>query len=146
MNATARKCSILANLLSRNMPKYFSQQAFVNRAEFILYPPCSSLAIRLFHSRQQSREGRVWPVASSNSRVSLAHFSSQKDGVDNRRKESGGDDYPPELTVEEDMKKLGLFARFKKMYKEYWYVLLPAHLVTSAVWFGSFYYLSTRLV
>lgn len=40
--------------------------------------------------------------------------------------------------------KLGLFARFKKMYKEYWYVLLPVHVVTSAGWLGGFYYLSLR--
>lgn len=37
---------------------------------------------------------------------------------------------------------LGLFARFKKMYKEYWYILLPVHVVTSAVWLGGFYYLA----
>ena len=40
--------------------------------------------------------------------------------------------------------KLGLFARFKKMSKEYWYVLLPVHVLTSSVWFGGFYYLSVR--
>lgn len=38
--------------------------------------------------------------------------------------------------------KLGLFARFKKMYKEYWYVLVPVHCVTSVFWFGGFYYAS----
>lgn len=40
--------------------------------------------------------------------------------------------------------KLGLFARFKKMSKEYWYVLLPVHVLTSTVWLGGFYYLSVR--
>ncbi|XP_053670709.1 uncharacterized protein C18orf19 homolog A, partial [Anopheles nili] len=39
--------------------------------------------------------------------------------------------------------KLGLFARFKKMYKEYWYVLVPVHCLTSVAWFGGFYYAST---
>lgn len=48
----------------------------------------------------------------------------------------------PEPVVEEE--KLGLFARFKKMYKEYWYVLLPVHCVTSAAWLGGFYYVSIR--
>lgn len=42
----------------------------------------------------------------------------------------------------EELEKLGLFARFKKMYKEYWYVLLPVHVVTSCGWLGGFYYLS----
>lgn len=46
----------------------------------------------------------------------------------------------------ESNKKLGLFARFKKMSKEYWFVLLPVHIVTSCFWFGGFYYLSTRWV
>lgn len=45
------------------------------------------------------------------------------------------------LQVEE---KLTLVARFKKMYKEYWYVLVPVHVVTSCFWFTGFYYLSTR--
>lgn len=44
--------------------------------------------------------------------------------------------------LETAQQPLGLFARFKKMYKEYWYVLLPVHVVTSAVWLGGFYYLA----
>lgn len=44
--------------------------------------------------------------------------------------------------LETTTQPLGLFARFKKMYKEYWYVLLPVHVVTSAVWLGGFYYLA----
>ncbi|CAB3365678.1 Hypothetical predicted protein [Cloeon dipterum] len=38
-------------------------------------------------------------------------------------------------------KKLSLFQKFKQMYKEYWYVLLPVHVATSAVWVGCFYYI-----
>ncbi|KPI94679.1 Uncharacterized protein C18orf19-like A [Papilio xuthus] len=26
------------------------------------------------------------------------------------------------------------------MYRDYWYVVLPVHMTTSAIWFGSFYY------
>lgn len=40
--------------------------------------------------------------------------------------------------------KLSIFKRFKAMYRDYWYVLVPVHLVTSAVWFGSFYYMARR--
>ncbi|EAT36218.1 AAEL011684-PA [Aedes aegypti] len=43
---------------------------------------------------------------------------------------------------EEEPAKLGLFARFKKMGKEYWYVLVPVHCVTSVFWLGGFYYAS----
>ncbi|KAK9510555.1 hypothetical protein O3M35_005307 [Rhynocoris fuscipes] len=41
---------------------------------------------------------------------------------------------------EEETKKLTLFQRFKAMYRDYWYVLVPVHIVTSAFWFGGFYY------
>lgn len=39
--------------------------------------------------------------------------------------------------------KLNVFQRYKKMFKEYWYVMLPVHIATSIVWFGSFFYLAT---
>jgi hypothetical protein len=42
----------------------------------------------------------------------------------------------------QDEKPLGLVAKFKKMAKEYWYVLIPVHIITSCCWFGGFYYAS----
>lgn len=48
------------------------------------------------------------------------------------------------LELLEENKKLGLFARFKKMAKDYWYVLIPVHVATSCVWLGAFYYTSKR--
>ena len=33
----------------------------------------------------------------------------------------------------------GIVKRFKQMFKDYWYVLLPVHVATSAVWLGGFY-------
>lgn len=39
--------------------------------------------------------------------------------------------------------RLNIFQRYKKMFKEYWYVMLPVHIATSIVWFGSFFYLAT---
>ncbi|GIY51172.1 protein FAM210A [Caerostris darwini] len=44
------------------------------------------------------------------------------------------------LSDETPTEKLTLFKRYKKMLKEYWYVLIPVHMVTSAFWFGGFYY------
>jgi len=38
---------------------------------------------------------------------------------------------------EED--KVSIFQKFKKMSKDYWYVLIPVHVATSIVWFGGFY-------
>lgn len=49
-------------------------------------------------------------------------------------------------SITQSDEKLTLTARFKKMYKDYWYVLLPVHVVTSTFWIGGFYYLSTRYV
>lgn len=44
----------------------------------------------------------------------------------------------------DDISKLGLFARFKKMAKDYWYVLLPVHVASSSLWLVGFYYISKR--
>ena len=41
-------------------------------------------------------------------------------------------DKPPEANP-------GIVKRFKQMFKDYWYVLLPVHVATSAVWLGGFY-------
>ncbi|EEC18349.1 hypothetical protein ISCGN_000162 [Ixodes scapularis] len=50
----------------------------------------------------------------------------------------------PQLKDEPDEPvKLNVFQRYKKMFKEYWYVMLPVHIATSIVWFGSFFYLAT---
>lgn len=45
---------------------------------------------------------------------------------------------------EQEPKKKGLVQQLKEMYKNYWYVVLPVHMVTSAIWFGSAYYLVRR--
>ncbi|BFG05366.1 uncharacterized protein DMAD_04119 [Drosophila madeirensis] len=37
---------------------------------------------------------------------------------------------------------MGLFARYRHMYKKYWYVLIPVHWVTSACWLVGFYFLA----
>lgn len=37
-------------------------------------------------------------------------------------------------------KSIGLYQRFKKTFKQYGKVMVPVHLVTSTVWFGTFYY------
>lgn len=53
----------------------------------------------------------------------------------------------PEEAVEVDPlqdKSMGLFQRFKKTFKQYGKVLIPVHLVTSSVWFGTFYYAAMK--
>ncbi|KAG1947988.1 uncharacterized protein C18orf19 homolog B-like [Pimephales promelas] len=41
-------------------------------------------------------------------------------------------------------KSIGLFQRFKKTFKQYGKVMVPVHVVTSTVWFGSFYYAAMK--
>lgn len=127
MNATFMRCSILAGIAKR--PKSALQLALAGRSCSFSHLGCYFVGNRDFHNRQRMVQPRQWPRSSS-----VILFSTQK----------SGESKEPELTADEDMKKMGLVARFKKMYKEYWYVLLPAHIVTSAVWFGCFYYVSTR--
>uniref|UniRef100_A0A0P4W4V2 DUF1279 domain-containing protein n=1 Tax=Scylla olivacea TaxID=85551 RepID=A0A0P4W4V2_SCYOL len=35
--------------------------------------------------------------------------------------------------------KLSIVQKFKLMYKQYWYVLIPVHIATSIVWYGAFF-------
>ncbi|XP_013201230.1 uncharacterized protein C18orf19 homolog A [Amyelois transitella] len=44
------------------------------------------------------------------------------------------------IKKQDEFPKPNLFQRFKQMYRDYWYVLLPVHMTTSAIWFGGFYY------
>ncbi|XP_021922533.1 uncharacterized protein C18orf19 homolog A isoform X2 [Zootermopsis nevadensis] len=57
-----------------------------------------------------------------------------------------GNKQPEQSKVEEPSiskpEKLSLLQRFKQMYRDYWYVLVPVHLITSLGWFGGFYYLA----
>ncbi|XP_021241846.1 protein FAM210A isoform X2 [Numida meleagris] len=41
-------------------------------------------------------------------------------------------------------KSISLVQRFKKTFKQYGKVMIPVHLVTSTVWFGSFYYAAMK--
>uniref|UniRef100_A0A182QBP3 DUF1279 domain-containing protein n=1 Tax=Anopheles farauti TaxID=69004 RepID=A0A182QBP3_9DIPT len=67
----------------------------------------------------------------------------QKQQTPNEKQQDVASSSPTEQPEDAVPEKLGLFARFKKMYKEYWYVLVPVHCLTSVMWFGGFYYAST---
>ncbi|XP_076992187.1 protein FAM210A [Tamandua tetradactyla] len=41
-------------------------------------------------------------------------------------------------------KSISLFQRFKKTFRQYGKVLIPVHLITSGVWFGTFYYAAIK--
>mgnify|MGYP001797475828 CR=1 FL=1 len=48
--------------------------------------------------------------------------------------------------TEEDESKMTVFQKFKKVYKEYGYILMGVHVATSIGWYGAFYALAYRLV
>lgn len=41
-------------------------------------------------------------------------------------------------------KSISLYQRFKKTFRQYGKVLIPVHLITSGVWFGTFYYAALK--
>ncbi|XP_017268595.1 uncharacterized protein C18orf19 homolog B isoform X2 [Kryptolebias marmoratus] len=41
-------------------------------------------------------------------------------------------------------KSISLYHRFKKTFKQYGKVMIPVHLVTSSIWFGTFYYAAMK--
>lgn len=43
-------------------------------------------------------------------------------------------------------KSSGLIQRFKKTFKQYGKVMIPVHLLTSTMWFGTFYYAAMKWV
>lgn len=49
----------------------------------------------------------------------------------------------PEVDPLQD-KSIGLFQRFKRTFKQYGKVMIPLHLLTSSVWFGTFYYAAMK--
>lgn len=54
---------------------------------------------------------------------------------------------PPEKKEELDPlqdKSISLYQRFKKTFRQYGKVLIPVHLITSGIWFGTFYYAAMK--
>lgn len=41
-------------------------------------------------------------------------------------------------------KSISLYQRFKKTFRQYGKVLIPVHLITSGIWFGTFYYAAIK--
>lgn len=55
--------------------------------------------------------------------------------------------YPSEKKEEPDPlqdKSISLYQRFKRTFRQYGKVLIPVHLITSGVWFGTFYYAAIK--
>ncbi|XP_063216080.1 uncharacterized protein C18orf19 homolog A isoform X2 [Bacillus rossius redtenbacheri] len=72
-------------------------------------------------------------------RTGTKQFSSQPEQKPPSPKESKNARHDDDPCVAPE--RLSLFKRFKQMYRDYWYVLIPVHVVTSIGWFGAFYYM-----
>lgn len=127
MNLGSKCCQVLklvGNVSSRNYRICTASRTF------------AKTRLRLIDGRKLDK--RLSPFLETQSRFLWATPSSRSaqknDDKSEKVEEKGTDEFA----------NLGLFARFKKMYKEYWYVLVPVHIATSAVWLGSFYYASKR--
>lgn len=46
----------------------------------------------------------------------------------------------------EKLKKLNVFQKMKQLFKDYWYIMAPVHIATSAVWVVIFYAAAKKLV
>lgn len=94
---------------------------------------------RRWNSRQPSSQK---PIERSFDKISLFRDFSLTTGSWKQKSNS------PQATASEDdllpPKNLGIIARFKAMYKQYWYVMVPVHVITSTGWLVGFYYLSKR--
>lgn len=74
------------------------------------------------------------PPSSRTIKKDDATSSNSKD-EDEKKKDDDLEDR--EETLEEELAKLNLFQRYKKLLKDYWYICLPTHALTSCLWFGS---------
>ncbi|XP_039974704.1 uncharacterized protein C18orf19 homolog B isoform X1 [Xiphias gladius] len=91
--------------------------------------------------------GRHWLSTSASSRAAHQpkHQPPQEEPQSNstpQRQEVQKEEAVPDAAEVDPLqdKSIGLFQRFKKTFKQYGKVMIPVHLVTSSVWFGTFYY------
>lgn len=91
--------------------------------------------------------GKYWLSTAASSRAPLQpkHQPPQSSSTSQSPKDLKDEDeaVAGELDPLQD-KSIGLFQRFKKTFKQYGKVLIPVHLVTSSLWFGSFYYAAMK--
>ncbi|XP_039974705.1 uncharacterized protein C18orf19 homolog B isoform X2 [Xiphias gladius] len=95
--------------------------------------------------------GRHWLSTSASSRAAHQpkHQPPQEEPQSNstpQRQEVQKEEAVPDAAEVDPLqdKSIGLFQRFKKTFKQYGKVMIPVHLVTSSVWFGTFYYAAMK--
>ncbi|CAG5120736.1 unnamed protein product [Candidula unifasciata] len=138
LSATRNKCHF--SRLTESIPSSAlvfrdslgSSQFSSNSASFTSYRGLRGFPSNRIHYENQDR------ITRRNSEVSVAAKSTLEGNLK-------AADPPVENTnssESEPVQKLTLYQRFKKTYKEHGKVLVAVHLLTSTVWFGSFYTLA----
>uniref|UniRef100_G3UQ11 Family with sequence similarity 210 member A n=1 Tax=Meleagris gallopavo TaxID=9103 RepID=G3UQ11_MELGA len=90
--------------------------------------------------------------ASKSSAVSSQPANTPRKVAEEKEPLTSAAEVPKQSPVESDAsdpdplqdKSISLAQRFKKTFKQYGKVMIPVHLVTSTVWFGSFYYAAIK--
>ncbi|XP_052560054.1 protein FAM210A isoform X2 [Tympanuchus pallidicinctus] len=90
--------------------------------------------------------------ASKSSTVSSQPADTPRKAPEEREALTSATEVPKQSPVESDAsdpdplqdKSISLVQRFKKTFKQYGKVMIPVHLVTSTVWFGTFYYAAMK--
>ncbi|XP_058812461.1 uncharacterized protein C18orf19 homolog A [Topomyia yanbarensis] len=137
----------MAGMAARSSTNRFTVRLQNNAAQLRNLAFCSNRSIPCWtdEQRQYNTVGhRHFPVLFRQSfQLRQFHGNGLRQKQQEQTPDSSRKDESPEATPLEEPAKLGLVARFRKMYKEYWYVLVPVHCITSVFWFGGFYYAST---
>lgn len=93
--------------------------------------------LRTFTTIRAERHLREWKNGLSC--LSCNYYSQQAD-----KKKSDESDFVKKYEEKWPEPKLTIYQRLKVMFKDYWYVTMPVHVVTSIFWFAGFYYLAIR--
>ena len=97
------------------------------------------------HLKVSASDFTIEKQQDGNSKSNLKESSVEKPPLANNQQDGEDKNNVKESGVQSDV-KLSLFQRFKQMSKDYWYVLIPVHIVTSVGWFGGFYFAVKRYV
>jgi Protein of unknown function (DUF1279) len=130
--AQKQQCHTLASLSNQQQHLHFHQ-----KSNFGVKTGLSSTKI---NSHQFNLVNHIHKASCLN--IAQTNVLCQKVKEKSDDNESKNKNTESQLDDRDEDKKLGLVARFKKMAKEYWYVLIPVHCFTSCFWFGGFYYAS----
>lgn len=134
------------NLLFLNQKAMLhSRHSSVFYRQLYAQPTIRTSAIEIFGS-QASINNNSKCLRFSSSKVPKEAENDKQDQNVTKDKEVNSENSTLSKENQPEPEKLTLTARFKKMFKQYWYVLLPVHVCTSCLWFGGLYYLSSRLV